>query len=315
MHPALSVIFFTTASGAGYGLLAWIAVAAMAGALPVRALLAGMVFGLVLVTAGLASSFLHLGKPMRAWRAFSQWRTSWLSREGVASALTYLPVLALGAALLPGALDGSGWATPSLGIAGMLAAALVVAGALATIVCTAMIYASLKPIPAWAHRLVLPTYLAFALSGGALLLAAFAANAGWRPGGGWAALLAIAALLPSLLKWRYWRDIDATPLPATRGDAVGLPGRTVSRFEGPTTEANFITREMGFVLARRHARVLRILAVLLATAVPVACIAAAWGLGGGAAWLEVAAVAAIAGAFLERWLFFAQARHVVTLYY
>lgn len=315
MHPALSVIFFTTASGAGYGLLAWIAVAAMTGALPVRALLAGTVFALALVTAGLASSFLHLGKPLRAWRAFSQWRTSWLSREGVASALTYLPVLALGAALLPGALDGSGWAVADLGWPGMLAAVLVVAGALATIACTAMIYASLKPIPAWAHPLVLPTYLAFALAGGALLMAAFAANAGWRTGTGPAAFLAIAALLPSLLKWRYWRDIDATPLPATRGDAVGLPGRTVARFEGPTTEANFITREMGFVLARRHARRLRILSVALASGVPVACIGAAWSTGGDAAWLAAAAVAAIAGAFLERWLFFAQARHMVTLYY
>jgi DMSO reductase anchor subunit len=28
-----------------------------------------------------------------------------------------------------------------------------------------------------------------------------------------------------------------------------------------------------------------------------------------------AAIAALAGAFVERWLFFAQARHVVTLYY
>lgn len=315
MHPALSVIFFTTASGAGYGLLVWIALAAMTGALPARALLVGIVLALVLVTAGLASSLLHLGKPLRAWRAFSQWRTSWLSREGVASALTYLPVLALGAALLPGALDGSGSAAAALAWPGQLAAALVVVGALATIACTAMIYASLKPIPAWTHRLVLPAYLAFALSGGALVFAAIASGAGWPAGPRWAVVLAIAALLPSLIKWRYWRDIDATPLPATRGDAVGLRGRTVSRFEGPTTEANFVTREMGFVLARRHARVLRVAAVALATGVPLACIAAALALGSGWPWLAAAAIAAIAGAFIERWLFFAQARHVVTLYY
>ena len=72
---------------------------------------------------------------------------------------------------------------------------------------------------------------------------------------------------------------------------------------------------MGFVLARRHARTLRIGAVVLATAIPVACIAAAWLSGGGESWMTIAAIAAIAGAFLERWLFFAQARHVVTLYY
>ena len=315
MHPALSVIFFTTASGAGYGLLAWAALAAIGGALPARVLLAALALGLVLVTAGLASSFLHLGKPMRAWRAFSQWRTSWLSREGLASTLTYLPVLALGAALLPGALDGSGAGTVALAWPGGVAAVLVVAGALATIACTAMIYASLKPIPAWTHRLVLPGYFAFALSGGALLLAALGAASGRAPGPGASAFLAALALVPLPLKWRYWRDIDATPLPATRGDAVGLPGRTVARFEGPTTEANFITREMGFVLARRHARTLRIASVATFAVVPLACIAAAWLLGGGWPWFAAAAASALAGAFLERWLFFAQARHIVTLYY
>ena len=211
MHPALSVIFFTAASGAGYGLLAWAAAAALTGAMPARVLLVAVVVGLVLVTAGLASSFLHLGKPMRAWRAFSQWRTSWLSREGVASALTYFPVLGLALALLPGALDG-------------------------------------------------------------------------------------------------------TPLPATRGDAVGLPRRQVTRFEGPTTEANYITREMGFVLARRHARTLRIAAVMLFSVVPLACIAIAYATGS-QSLLVPAAIAAVSGAFVERWLFFAQARHVVTLYY
>ena len=163
MHPALSVIFFTTASGAGYGLLVWAALAGMAGAMPARVLLVAVALALVLVTAGLASSFLHLGKPLRAWRAFSQWRTSWLSREGLASMLTYLPALALGAALLPGALDGTGRGSPAFAWPGTVAGLLVIVGALATLACTAMIYASLKPIPAWTHRSVLPVYLVFAL--------------------------------------------------------------------------------------------------------------------------------------------------------
>ena len=315
MHPALSVIFFTTASGAGYGLLAWTALAAMTGAVPARVLLVAVVLGFVLVTAGLASSFLHLGKPMRAWRAFSQWRTSWLSREGLASALTYLPVLALGAALLPGALDGTSAGHAALGWPGTLASSLLIVGALVTLVCTAMIYASLKPIPAWAHRAVPFVYLVFALSGGAFLLAALAAGHGFPVRAPVLATLALFALAPWPLKWRYWRDIDTTPLQATRGDAVGLPGRRVTRFEGPTTEANYITREMGFVLARRHARTLRIVAVLLFSIVPLACLAIAWLAGGGWGWLAFAATAALAGAFVERWLFFAQARHIVTLYY
>ena len=193
---------------------------------------------------------------------------------------------------------------------------LAIVGALATLVCTAMIYASLKPIPAWSHRSVPAVYLAFALSGGAFLLAALAsAVEGIVPGGWGLAGLALLALALWPLKWRYWRDIDTSPLAQRRGDAVGLPQRTVRRFEGPTTESNYITREMGFVLARRHARTLRIVAVVLFSVVPVACVALVAWAGGGWGWLAVAAVGAVAGAFVERWLFFAQARHVVTLYY
>ena len=89
MHPALSVIFFTTLSGAGYGLLVWLrlshrcCIARHHAPTHASLLLVALALGLVLSTIGLLSSLLHLGKPQRAWRAFSQWRTSWLSREGV----------------------------------------------------------------------------------------------------------------------------------------------------------------------------------------------------------------------------------------
>src|SRR5687768_13527076 len=107
MHPALSVIFFTTLSGAGYGLLVWLGITIVM--LHTRSTtmqsmytlqLAALALGLVLSTIGLLSSLLHLGKPQRAWRALSQWRTSWLSREGVLALLTVLPALAIGVMLL-----------------------------------------------------------------------------------------------------------------------------------------------------------------------------------------------------------------------
>ena len=101
MHPAYSVIVFTTAAGGGYGLLIWLAMAARLDLVP-RDPLFGFVaigLGLVLVTIGLLSSTFHLGRPERAWRSFSQWRTSWLSREGVAALVTYLPAGALGLGL------------------------------------------------------------------------------------------------------------------------------------------------------------------------------------------------------------------------
>ena len=187
MHPALSVIFFTTVSGAGYGLLAWLGISLAL--LHTRSQVMGamhdlqvwaLVLGVALATAGLLSSLAHLGQPQRAWRALSQWRTSWLSREGVLALLTMLPALAIGALLLlarPLAAD----IAIALGLLGLLLAVL----ALATVACTAMIYASLAPIPAWRHPLVLPVYLLFALLTGLALCwrgvrTASGTGNGWR---------------------------------------------------------------------------------------------------------------------------------------
>jgi sulfite dehydrogenase (quinone) subunit SoeC len=315
MNPALSVIFFTTLSGAGYGLLAWTALAALLRQ-PARPLLACLLLALVLVTIGLLSSLAHLGQPQRAWRALSQWRTSWLSREGVASVVTYVPALGLGAALLPAMITADArTAVAPLAWPGIACAIALLVAALATVACTAMIYASLKPIPAWRHWLVLPVYLLFSLAcGGLLALATAAFNAPVAPVLSLVAGLAVIVL--ALCKWRYWRAIDTTALSATRGAAVGLPGRTATVFERPTTEANYITREMAFVLARMHARRLRVLAIVLFAGAPIVCLTVAALLPAQAApWLAAAALATLAGAFVERWLFFAQARHLVTLYY
>ncbi|HEX2595815.1 MAG TPA: DmsC/YnfH family molybdoenzyme membrane anchor subunit, partial [Luteimonas sp.] len=181
MNPALSVIFFTTLSGAGYGLLAWTALGALLRQ-PARPLLLSLAIGLVLVTIGLLSSLAHLGQPQRAWRALSQWRTSWLSREGVASTLTYLPALGLAAAMLPALLAADArTASIALGPLGVACALALLVMALATVACTAMIYASLKPIPAWRHRLVVPMYLLFAVFCGGLLLAALLPEVAGKP--------------------------------------------------------------------------------------------------------------------------------------
>lgn len=314
MNPAFSVLLFTTLSGAGYGLLCWVALAALAGGTPARPLLLALAAALAACSAGLLASFWHLGKPMRAWRAFSQWRTSWLSREGVLAVLTYLPALLLGAGLLPGMLAAdAGGNTARLGVLGITAAVAVIACALATVSCTAMIYASLRPIPAWRHPLVLPGYLLFALLTGGLALRLFPGAAGGLGGALPVALAALAAVL-GVLKIAYWRGIDH-PMPQRRGDALGLPQRTATVFERPHTEANYITREMGFVVARRHARALRGAAWLLFALAPLLCLLAGWQQPAAAWPLPLAAACALAGAFLERWLFFAEARHMVTLYY
>lgn len=319
MHPALSVIFFTTLSGAGFGLLLWLGISIL--------LLHGsssamqslhtlqvwtLILGLALSTVGLLSSLAHLGKPQRAWRALSQWRTSWLSREGVLALATMLPAIAMGGLLLfvePGA-DRA----VMLGASGLLLAVL----SLATVACTAMIYASLPPIPAWRHPLVLPVYILFAIVTGLALL--FVLMSILLPVGRDArAMLVILSVLSVLVvaaKWLYWHGIDRPPLPASKGAAVGLPDREVSVFERPHTEQNFITREMAFVVARRHATRLRWAATGLLAGTPLLALALlSAGIVGPAPCLTIAAAGLVAGTFVERWLFFAQARHVVTLYY
>ncbi|NUO76922.1 MAG: dimethyl sulfoxide reductase anchor subunit [Lysobacter sp.] len=329
MHPAFSVILFTTLSGAGYGLLAWLGallassrLASLHGMPDDRAtsltlMFIVLVLGLVLASVGLLASTFHLGKPLRAWRAFSQWRTSWLSREGVLSLATFVPALALATLVLLSA-RGNAVATAQLTAwTPWLGGALSVLSLL-TVVCTAMIYASLPPIPAWRHRLVVPVYLGFALLTGWALLAALLPMTGTERSELRYLALALAVLAVALtaMKLRYWRAIDTAPLTVTRADAVGMAGRELSVFERPHTEDNYLTREMGYVLARKHARKLRAIALLLFGAAPALLAALVWLLPN-AAWLlfPLAAVAALIGALVERWLFFAQARHLVTLYY
>jgi DMSO reductase anchor subunit len=322
MHPAFSVIFFTTLSGAGYGLMAWVGALliwqglgpAHGLTMPLSAVAVALLVGSALVGIGLFSSTLHLGKPLRAWRAFSQWRTSWLSREGVMAVVTYLPVVGLGVWL---STLGTHHDFDAL-VLTLLAAALAIC-ALLTVACTAMIYASLKPIPAWRHWLVVPGYLAFALLSGAALLAALPG----APAVGRSAMTAVVLLAPltAALKLLYWRAIDRTPLPITRGEAVGLPDRELSVFERPHTEENYLTREMGYVLARKHARKLRLIALTLFALLPVAgmFVAGLMQVTGSpetaAVVTALSALSVLLGAVVERWLFFAQAKHLVTLYY
>lgn len=310
MHPALSVIVFTTFSGAGYGLLFWLGILAPAGVLPAgRALGAGSLgLALAAITAGLLASTFHLGHPERAWRAFSQWRSSWLSREGVASVATYVPagLFAIGWVWF-GSLAGI-WSAMGL---------LAALGAVATVLCTGWIYRSLKPVPRWSNGWVVPNYLALAAMTGALwlvlLLVLFGIN---RPALLW--LAAGAIVIAAALKLGYWRFIDAATAGATAASATGL-GRfgTVRLFEAPHTSENYLLKEMGFRIARKHAAKLRRIAVVLAFLLPFALMLIAMAASG---WPRVAAALlaaplATTGVLVERWLFFAEAQHTVTLYY
>jgi sulfite dehydrogenase (quinone) subunit SoeC len=311
MNPTFSVILLTTASGAGYGMLAWLGVLNALRLLPASPMfgLASIFVALVLSAIGMFASLFHLGRPERAWRAVSQWRTSWLSREGVLALLTVLPTVGFAAAW---------WsAGPVVGVTvglGLLAAAC----GLATVASQAMIYATLRPVRQWRNRLVAPNFLLLSLYSGAVWLAgavalddAFAARL--------PLMIAVAcAVGAAMAKLAYWRQIDASAPVSTIESATGLGWLgPVRSLESPHTEENFLLREMGYVIARKHASRLRRIAIAVGLVVPVVLLIAAAAVGGsaGVVLFCVAPVLAVLGIYIERWLFFAEATHTVTLYY
>jgi DMSO reductase anchor subunit len=310
MHPALSIVFFTTASGAGFSLFLLLGLGGPLALLPSSGGFGFIALALaaLLAAGGLASSAFHLGRPERAWRAFSQWRSSWLSREGVLSVLTFLPAAAF----------GIGWVffgvrSGLVGLCGILAAAL----AAATIYCTGMIYASLKPIHQWHNLWVVPNYFALGLMS-ALLILDFLVRL-WEPRApGLAIAAAVLVIVAWWLKEGYWRSIDTTSAPSTVATATLLGSRgKVRMLEPPHTEENYLLKEMGFAIARKHRDRLRGIVRLAGFALPGLLTLLALVVGGMVG--VVAAGLAVAGAGLglvaERWLFFAEAKHTVMLYY
>ncbi len=292
MHPAPSVIVFTVLSGMGFGLLAFLGAGFPAPSGWPAFFHWGLGYGLAV--GGLLASTFHLGNPQRFLRAFTQWRSSWLSREAIASVACLL-------ALAPVALSdwlGLGWPR-GLGLVG---AAL----ALATIFCTAMIYAQLKTIPRWNHPTTPALFMAFAGAGGAILAGQSGAGA------------VISALLVAVLLTAFRIGDGAFAARAqTLGTATGLgtigPVQGAVRvFEQPHTSPNYLMREMIYLVARKHVEKLRGVALIGAGIGPALLLPLTPPTVMGFA---VIALLHLIGAFAARWLFFAQAEHVVGLYY
>jgi len=188
---------------------------------------------------------------------------------------------------------------------------------LVTVISTGMIYACLKTIPRWHNHWVVPVYVVMAIASGGLLftLALAASGAARQP----TLILVMAVLLFSwTIKWAYWRFIDRQEPVSTAGTATGLGHLgTVSQLEAPHTSENYLLKEMGFSIARKHSTKLRRMALNLGLLLPGIMLVLA-GVSNGVAQLvllSVALVLGMAGIVVERWLFFAEARHAVTLFY
>ncbi len=285
MHPARSLILFTVLSGQGFGMMVFLG-------LGMPQVTGWTAFGayavaFALAAGGLVSSVFHLGHPERAIKAFREWRTSWLSREAwlasAALALNGLFALCLifGLRIAP-----LGW----------LAALM----AITTVIATSMIYASLKTVPRWRQPYTPVLFALLALSGGAL-------NTGER----WIGLLLlITGGILQVIAWlRGDRALAESGTSIHSATGLGVMGETRS-FEAPHTGENYLTREMVFVLGRKHSTKLRLIGAGLAFAGPIFLLL--WP-GGATAFL--AAPFHLLGTCVLRWLFFAEAEHVVGLYY
>ena len=300
MRPAWSIIFFTTISGLGLGLAGWIVI----GLLPLmtrEAVIGVGVITLALIGAGLISSTFHLGHPERAWRALSQWRSSWLSREGVLAVIVMAGL--------------AGWfaAGYSGTIVPMWLNLVLLALIYVTVYATSMIYASLKTVARWHHPLTPVCFLMFAAAGGLLAVLAMLALLGLPI----TAALAQAGIVLMLSAWgvkiAWWRLAGMAQSASSIESATGLGGLgPVRPLMPPHTEENYLQHEMGFVVARKHADKLRMIALGLGGVLPILLLFIA---PTSTAALGIALLAHVAGMFVERWLFFAEAKHVVTLYY
>lgn len=303
MHPAFSVLVFTVMSGAGYGLITLMVLGHMSGFAPQEdsVLIGGGVLALVMITVGLLSSTLHLANPKNAWRSFSRFKTSWLSREAVFAVLFYPFTLIY--------LAGVWFQGAEVGYLVALCGIISVVLAMVTLFCTSMIYASLKTIRQWNSSLTPVNYIALGLMSGSLLLAALQALL--------AGELAVIQLQMAMgllvlgavvkLVYLFW---IGKPAGSTINTATGFTQATVRLLDQGHTSNGFLNNEFGYTVAANKIVRLRLLMLALAFVVPFLLLLTA-----NVALTVIAALLVIAGLLVERWLFFAEARHVVRLFH
>jgi len=322
VHPAFSVIFLTTLIGVGQGFFLALytgQVYTLAQLLPPQDSQAfygiGSFVAMIFLLGGLLASFFHLGHPERAWRAASQWRTSWLSREVI--------VLPLFMALVAvyGLFHYVGWTHPMFTIADTLPVDFtLIIGKLASImafalfICTAMIYAGVRFVQQWHHWLTVANYVLLGLASGFMLAAAFSAYTGVDLVGffgTWAVVFTLAAFITrfsSLLRNRRLRQkIDLQ-------SAIGVKHRDTQQKAQGFMGGSFNTREFFHHRGPATLKIVRGLFLLLVFPLPVLLIGLSYLIQSDSLPI-LAFVTQYLGLLTERWYFFAEARHPQNLYY
>ena len=319
MNPAFSVIFLTTLIGVGQGLfLALFSQQSFAlfDLLPrqdARFYAWGSLLALVFTMTGLIASFFHLGRPERAWRSATQWRTSWLSREVIV-----LPAF-MGILFLYGASHLSGFDPVIVIVSGGLSInASVILGGMGTImafalfVCTGMIYACLRFLQEWHTPLTVINFILLGSASGFMLATLYAAV--YAPSqtdffGNWAIIITMLGLMGRSAS--LWRNARIRPKSTTQ-TAIGIKHpRIVQKAQG-AMGGSFNTREFFHGKSKAFLQAIKPFFLLLAFVIPLVLLAVGTY---SPALLGVAFILQYIGLLAERWFFFAQANHPQNLYY
>ncbi|MGA0090371.1 MAG: dimethyl sulfoxide reductase anchor subunit family protein [Burkholderiaceae bacterium] len=310
MRPPWSMVIFTVLAGAGQGLLVmlileqWGSFSNQAPATTSDAFLGPSLLAFGLLFAGLISAFFHLGRPSRAWRSASQWRTSWLSRE-----IIVMPVV-LGLAFVHG-LQGVLELPAYFGPLWAVVAPLALLACLAMWICTAMIYGCLKFLQEWATPWTPVAFILFGLTGGALF---FGLSRAVLPVEGLVVsklLIGLMLLVSLVVKAIIFKRNAGLRPKSTLNSATGIPGN-VRQVTMGIMGGSFNTREFFHGVSLGLMRQLRPTVLMLAFVLPLMML---FVLPLTAFTAGLIALVHLLGMLAERWLFFAQANHPQNLYY
>ena len=319
MKPAFSVVFLTTLLGAGQGLFLALFTHqsyALFGLLPMQSDAFygyGSALALLFLCGGLIASFFHLGRPERAWRSATQWRTSWLSREVIA-----LPAF-MGVVFLYGVAHLLGYRPEVITLpSGLLIDLSVVIGVVGTLlaftlfVCTGMIYACIRFLREWSSPLTVINYILMGGSSGFILAAFYSTSA--APDqvqffAGWAIIITLLAFVGRVAS--LVRNARLKPK-STMQTAIGVKHPYIVQRSMGAMGGSFNTREYFHGKSASFLRAIKPAFLLLAFVVPLALLALGLTT---PALLGVAFILQYVGLLAERWFFFAQANHPQNLYY
>ena len=289
MHPAPSIILFTVLSGFGFGLISIIGLLQFLSVISMFDLIIYSIIGVIFATVGLVSSFFHLANKKNAIKSLSQWQTSWLSREAIASIFCLLIVF-----------GNIIWAVYQNNYVSEVGVVLFFLS-LFTIFTTSMIYAQLKTVPSWNNALTPAIFICAALTGGAILLTDYASL--------------VLLLVFGTLQISFWYIADRgfQDKETSVGTALGYnKNEEIRPFDVAHTNRNYLMNEMVYKVARKHSVKIRYISFFMAFVFPMSLIL----IFPNNFSVSVSAITIhLIGIYFSRWLFFAEAKHSVSFYY